>query len=254
MSAGDPAHRSAAAGSRTTPTFRDPGGRSARGRLRPGRGRPDHRRRPGLGSDLDVVAGRTAAGRPRGTARGVHRAGGDRDREQPGARRAHPARRGAGGAAARGDPGRGRRAAGGCVRSGERGGRSPCFPRTPRLSRATRTTARVTALERLDDRGRLRLRREALRARRHRVRADLRDAAGPGGIEYYAEAPGGCGRGRPRDGLALVGGSADHRRRPALGRAGRRLDERAAPAPRHRAAPGRSSPSSWRRRSRTPRP
>ena len=82
----------------------------------------------------------------RGSARGVHRAGGDSDRQQPGPRRAHPARRGAGGAAAGGDAGCGRRASGGGVRSGERGGRLPCFPRTPPLSRVTRQTAPSTAL------------------------------------------------------------------------------------------------------------
>ena len=43
---------------------------------------------------------------------------------------------------------------------------------------------------------------------------------------------------RPRDGLALVGGGADHRRGPPLGGIGRCLEERPAPAPRHRTASG----------------
>ena len=60
----------------------------------------------------------------------------------------------------------------------------------------------------------------------------------PGRAENYAEASGDGARGRPRDGLALVRGSADHRGGPPLGRVGRHLEERAAAARRHRAAAG----------------
>ena len=44
---------------------------------------------------------------------------------------------------------------------------------------------------------------------------------------------------RSRNGLALVGRSADHRRGPPLGCVERRVDRRPAAAPRHRASPGR---------------
>ena len=110
----------------------------------------------------------------RGSARGVHRARGNRDRQQPGPRGAHAARGGAGGVAAGGDAGRSGRATGRGVRSRERGG-----GRTARRGRfrahALRGRRDRHRGKRLDDRGRLQLRREALRARRHRVRPDLRD-------------------------------------------------------------------------------
>ena len=75
----------------------------------------------------------------------------------------------------------------------------------------------------------------------------------PGRVENYAEAPGERARGRPRDGLALVRGSADHGGGPPLGRVGRRFEDRAAAA---RATPSSdwpSSPSSSRPRSQTAR-
>ena len=61
----------------------------------------------------------------------------------------------------------------------------------------------------------------------------------PGRVDELRRSAGRGARGRPRDGLAFVRGSADHRRGPPLGRLGRRLEERAAPAPRYRAATGR---------------
>ena len=226
--------------------------RGARTRIQQGRWSPDHRQRRCLGSDLDVVVADRAASRAcRGSARGVHRAGGNRDRQQPGRRGAHAARRGAGSVAASCDAGCSGRATGRGVRSRERGGGGIDW-RGRRRAHALRGRRDRHCCKRLDDRGRVHLRREALRARRHRVGPDLRD--GPARTRRQLRRGAGRGdRGRPRDGLALVRGSADHRRRPPLGRVGRRFEERGAAPPATPSSDWPSSPSSSRPQSRTAR-
>ena len=113
-----------------------------------------------LGSHLDIVAGRAAPRSCRGSARGVHGVGGNRDRQQPGPRGAHATRGGAGGVAAGGDAGCSGRATGRGVRSRERGGGG--IDRRGRFgAHALRGRRDRHCGKRLDDRGRIQLRRAA---------------------------------------------------------------------------------------------
>ena len=217
------------------------------------RGRPDHRRRTGLGRDLDVLAGSAAR-------RTISRIG---SRSSPSwwrlADRERPRR-------ARSSPGlpTSRRRCGGWRRWSpeERRRRScskPCASRSPGCSRRRRGAHTLRArrhgdgARRLDARRRLRgTWRATIRTRGHRVRAGLRDAPARADRQLRRATGVAAAAAREMGWRSSVGAPITVQGRP-LGRAGGRLDERRRRCPSTPSGGWWSSPSSWRRPSPTPR-
>ena len=183
-----------------------------------------------------LVTGGAASRRRRGSPRRVHRAGGDRDREQQAREELtrlaeeQAALRRVATLVARGTPPAEVFAAVSAevaqlVRRRRRGSH-PLRGRRHGDRAGGWTTRRATCYVGM-----------RYAARRNRVRAGLRDT--PAGADRRLR---GASPAQPlpppRDGLALVGRGADHRRGPPLGRTGRCLDDRAAAAARHRATAG----------------
>ena len=217
------------------------------------RRRPDRRRRRGLGCDGGRCGGRRAPARPhRGSARGVHGAGRHDDLKQREPAGACPAGGRAGRAAARGDAGRPRRpAAPRCLRRSRDevgvllGVDAAHMARYELDGTATGVAAWSLAGDHKPVGTRVNTEGESivglvLRTGRPARIARLRECVRP------------CGRTGPGAGPALVGRRSDRRRPAPLGRDDRLIQGRPAARLRTRSRGSPPSPSSSRRRSRTP--